>query len=193
MNKKIGILVFALILITGVAISFSSCKDDDIDKELAIGDEYAGGIIFYLDGSNGGFVCAKIDQNSGNGIQWSENQNSTTGAIGTAVGTGQANTNAIINDAGLNSDYAARICGELDLEGYSDWFLPSKDELDLMYQNLHNATSSIGNFQNNFYWSSTEDDAGDAWLQEFNSEGGQYYNSKDAAYMVRAVRAFVKE
>ena len=88
---------------------------------------------------------------------------------------------------------SARVCDELDLEGYTDWFLPSKDELILMYQNLHKATSPIGNFQTEFYWSSTEDDEGDAWLQEFNTDGDQNYDSKDALHSVRAVRVFVKE
>ncbi len=193
-NNRISILTFVVILITGVATIFSSCREeDDVEKKLAIGDEYAGGIIFYLSSENAGLVCAKTDQNNGNGIQWAEDQNSITGAIGTAVGTGQANTTAIIADAGTSIDYAARVCDELDLEGYTDWFLPSKDELNLMYQNLHKATSALGNFQTEFYWSSTEDDAGDAWLQEFNTEGGQYFNAKDSEFRVRAVRAFVKE
>ena len=160
---------------------------------IEIGDEYAGGIVFYIDGNCGGLVCAKTDQNNGNAMAWAGQQNSVTGATGTAVGTGQENTTKIINDAGTSIDYAARICDELDLEGYSDWFLPSKDELNLMYQNLHKATPAIGNFQTDFYWSSTEDDAGDAWLQEFNTDGDQYYDAKDAHHMVRAVRAFVKE
>jgi hypothetical protein len=193
MNRKISILTFVVIVITGMAMIFSSCNKEDDDNPLAIGDEYAGGIICYLDGNGGGLVCAKIDQNNGGGMAWAGNENSTTDATGTEVGTGQSNTTKIVNDAGTSIDYAARICDELGLEGYTDWFLPSKDELNLMYQNLHTATPSIGDFQTDFYWSSTEDDAGDADVQEFNADGDQNYDAKDALHMVRAVRVFVKE
>jgi len=195
MNRRISILTFAIIIISGMATIFSSCKkEDEVEKTLAIGDEYAGGIIFYLDNDDGGLVCAKTDQNGGNGIQWSEApHDNLTGATGIAVGTGQANTNKIVANEGTSVNYAARICDELDLEGYTDWFLPSKEELNLMYGNLHKATPSIGNFQVEFYWNSTENDEGDAWLQEFNNEGGQYYNAKGSEFKVRAVRTFIKE
>jgi hypothetical protein len=76
-------------------------------------------------------------------------------------------------------------------EGYNDWFLPSKDELDLMYKNLK--AKGLGEFGNNVYWSSSEYTNKNAWEQNF-SNGIQYdiYFSYGKAYpySVRAVRAF---
>ena len=157
---------------------------------IEIGDEYAGGIVFYINGDCGGLVCAKMDQNNGDKTPWFAGVYTTTGATATEVGSGQANTSAIVLSQGANTNYAAIICDELELEGYNDWFLPSKDELNLMYHNLHQALPAIGNFQTDFYWNSTEDDEGDAWLQEFNSEGSQYFDSKSSSQYIRAVRSF---
>ena len=81
---------------------------------------------------------------------------------GTAVGTGNQNTIDIVTgcaDAGT----AARICSDLVLNGYSDWYLPSKDELNLLYTN-HVA---IGGFVVGDYWTSTEVNSTNAWYQGF--------------------------
>lgn len=165
----------------------------EVERVLEIGDEYAGGIIFFLDGNAGGMVCTWKDQNDGNGMQWADQQGAVTGATGEAVGSGQGNTTAIVNEQGTDISYAARLCNELDFEGYTDWFLPSKDELNLIYVNLNNPSAPIGDFQNDFYWSSTEDDAGDAWLQDFGSDGDQNYDAKDAEHIIRAVRIFLNK
>ena len=81
------------------------------------------------------------------------------------------------------SIYAARLCHELG------WFLPSKDELNLMYVNLYK--QGLGSFVSGspFYWSSSGYDAYNAWWQTFFS-GDRYYNSRNVAYRVRPVRAF---
>lgn len=79
--------------------------------------------------------------------------------------------------------------------GFSDWYLPSKDELNLMYVNLH--LNGLGNFYigGNYYWSSTEDsDPGSsstrAWAQNFGNLGFQYSNHKGSTSLVRAIRSF---
>jgi hypothetical protein len=102
------------------------------------------------------------------------------------VGTGEQNTIDI--EAGCTTPgTAADICANLSLGGYSDWFLPSKDELDLMYENLK--VFGVGGFAVTFYWSSSEDSAFSAWAQYFGN-GNQYYNGKSNTFRVRAVRAF---
>ncbi|MBN1338807.1 MAG: DUF1566 domain-containing protein [Bacteroidales bacterium] len=151
---------------------------------LQMGMEINGGILFYLDGIGSGLVCTGIDQ--GTGAQWGC-YGTTTGSTGTAVGSGALNTTAIV--AGCSeTGTAARICDELALNGYSDWFLPSKDELNLMYQNLK--AIGMGGFTDGYYWSSSECSSGSAWIQRFTS-GYQYdYYSKVNFFHVRAVRAF---
>jgi hypothetical protein len=149
----------------------------------AIGEIYKGGIVFYLDGNGGGLVCAETDQSTN--AEWGC-YGTTIGGTGTGIGTGAANTAAIV--AGCSaSGIAARICNDLVLNSYSDWFLPSKDELNLMYQNLK--TAGIGGFADDYYWSSSEYSSNYAWIQYFYN-GYQYYFNKFSYNRVRAVRAF---
>lgn len=159
----------------------SCCFGDD----LCVGSFYQGGTIFYLDGNGGGLIAAPYlsDQEQGEWGCWGTN---LPGADGTAIGTGAQNTIDI--EAGCTtSGTAADICANLTLGGYSDWFLPSKDELNEMYLNK----SIIGELFSNRYWSSTELGSGIAWKQNFNN-GNQYiYNKHEFSEgAVRAVRAF---
>ena len=81
----------------------------------------------------------------------------------------------------------------MSLGGEIDWYLPSKYELNLMYQNIGKGNAlglgNIGNFANKYYWSSTEDDDRAAWRQYFGS-GDQSLDFKKSTHRVRAVRAF---
>jgi hypothetical protein len=160
---------------------------NDLDPnrdQRKIGERFAGGIIFYLDGKGGGLVCAESDQSTN--AQWGC-YDTNIGGTGTGIGTGAANTAAIV--AGCSeSGIAARICNDLVLNGYNDWFLPSQDELNLMYQNLKR--NGIGGFAvYGYWWSSSESSSGGAWKQNFYG-GGQYYYNKLYTFYVRAVRAF---
>ena len=139
-------------------------------------------------------IAAVQDQSSG--IRWYNGSSTTTGATGTAIGTGATNTTTIIAEQGdTETSYAAGLARAYTGGGYSDWFLPSKDELNKMYTNRATinttATSNSGSSfsTNNYYWSSTELGVNAAWLQSF-SNGNQYSSSKGFTYNVRAVRAF---
>lgn len=152
----------------------------------AIGESYGGGVIFYIDGTGQhGLIAATSDQATSN-IAWGCSSNILSGADGTSVGSGQQNTNDII--AGCSeSGIAARICSDLVFNGYSDWFLPSKDELSLMYNNK----SSIGGFGSSYYWSSTEyNNSTNAWQVSFTNGNIQGCYKGSGAYRVRAIRAF---
>jgi hypothetical protein len=128
-------------------------------------------------------IAATGDQSIG--IAWSNITNTLVGTTGTALGTGQANTAAIVGQAGCTSG-AAKLCDDLTEGSYSDWYLPSRDELDKLYINK----VAIGGFADNSYWSSSENSAYKAWIQHFY-DGGQYGSGKaNAHYRVRAVRAF---
>lgn len=163
-------------------------------NSLYVGQYYAGGIIFYLDGTgNHGLVCAANDQ--GGSTRWGC-PGTLIGATGTAMGTGATNTAAIV--AGCTApDSFAKVCDDLVLNGYSDWFLPSKLELNKMYLNLF--LNGIGNFNQGYcseYATSTEVDANTFVIQRFSSCGsasaGVYSNSNKeySSPLIRAVRSF---
>lgn len=153
---------------------------------FVLGDSYAGGLIIYLDGTGiHGYVCATTDQSTG--AVWGCYGTDLAGAQGTAVGTGNQNTLDIINGCGT-AGIAARLCSDLVLNGYDDWFLPSKAEIELMYTL---STHSLGGFSSVYYWTSSEYDFTYGTRRGFWS-GGEYYAyiSKNNAYYVRAMRAF---
>ena len=131
----------------------------------------------------------------------------TRGKTATAIGTGYANTARILS-GGLSKcvsgGTAAEVANKYSTHGdggsstsedavstddgwAGQWFLPSKDELKLMYDNK----VAIGGFSpDDSYWSSSEDDASIAWAQNFNKVGLQYYSNKYSSHYVRPVRAF---
>ena len=165
-----------------------------------LGGIYEGGILFYHDGNGGGLVAATSDQSIG--AEWGCYGNAILGADGIAIGTGAQNTIDIVN-AGCG--IAADICANYTDGTYSDWFLPSKDELNLMYLNIGQGNAlgfgtAHGNFGVDFYWSSTQSPydplypyqiANDAWLQYFSvGDGGGAYIQKVYNCSVRAIRAF---
>jgi len=171
---------------------------------LSVGDSYGGGIVAYIlqpEETNGvynydaskqhGLIAAIADQTSSEtGIIWAVTAHQSTSVGGTDIllGTGSANTDKIIAQNGVGIiTYAAGLARAHNGGEYSDWFLPSKDELNLMYTNLK--VQGVGGFANVSFWSSSELDAGLAWLQNFFS-GNQFSSLKSNANRVRAVRAF---
>jgi hypothetical protein len=106
------------------------------------------------------------------------------GADGTAIGTGNQNTIDIMAGC-ATADIAARVCGDLTEGGYSDWYLPSKDELNKLYINR----VAIGNFNASSYWSSSEVNANQAYYQVFFT-GDQLPESKSTGLTIRPIRSF---
>jgi hypothetical protein len=142
----------------------------------------AGGIVFYVDASKlHGLEAAPADQSS---AAWGCYGTLINGADGTAVGTGAQNTAAILAGC-LSAGIAARIADDYTLNGYAGWFLPSQDELNLLYQQK----AVVGGFANDYYWSSTDFSSNYAWYQDF-IYGAQHYGNKYFTLRVRAVRAF---
>jgi hypothetical protein len=160
-------------------------------KEYKVGDfGPAGGRIFYDKGrvTNGWRYLEAAPGETEFKAPWGAYQKNA-GGTDTAVGAGKRNTELIVSFLRRTgeSGRAAQLCDTLVFEGYDDWFLPSKDELDLMYKNLK--AKGLGEFGNAWYWSSSEYDGKYAWLQYF-SDGSQYYGTKPTTNSVRAVRAF---
>lgn len=157
-----------------------------------IGESYQGGIIAYIfvsgdtgyiAGQTHGLIAAAANQSTG--TAWGCGGTTLPGADGTTIGTGNQNTIDIMA-ACATAGIPARICGDLSLNGYTDWYLPSKDEIAKLYLNR----AAIGGFSNVYYWSSSEYTSTIAWVQHFGTGLLANTRSKNSSYYVRAVRSF---
>ena len=154
---------------------------------MPIGDIYQGGIIVYilqpgdLDYSaltEKGIIVSASDVSSG--VQWYNGSYGVkTSANDKLVRTGSSNTTKIVTTQGAGS-YAAKVCQDLSLNEYSDWQLPSIEELKILYS----ARSLTG-----AYWSSTEFEAGWNYVRVV-SDGQEGSRSKNVILKVRAIRYY---
>ncbi|MDR2151182.1 MAG: DUF1566 domain-containing protein [Spirochaetaceae bacterium] len=152
----------------------------------------AGGRIFYVKTEYSGgwryLECAPTDAGT---AEWGSIVLNGTGNL---LGTGKANTALLISglrQSGIRSGTAAHLCTAYSNAGFTDWFLPSKDELSYVYTNLKVRGYTLG-FTNNYYWSSTQgNNNNQSWYQGF-SDGYQstYYGEKNRVYSVRPIRSF---
>jgi hypothetical protein len=181
---KLQIIVLLTIIILG-----NSCKKKS-DPTLVVGQNYQGGIIAYIDRSGKhGLIAAKNDIN----------QMCVWGCQGKFIGTslsygqGQINTNKIISGC-TDVNSAANKCDVFVQDGYNDWFLPSFDELLLLYNNLHK--QGKGSFVASVYASSSEDSKGTNPNPSINmlrldfSVGYDAGTPKQGTYYVRPCRYF---
>jgi hypothetical protein len=162
-----------------------------------IGEEFIEGVIFHLwkdaQGVEHGLLIDKVNLSTNQA--WS---NVNTTLIGTAAQSswdGLSNCNAIVGQVG-HTNSAALLCLNSTNGGQSDWYLPSIDELSLLWHNRFNVNKTLSTISgatplppNIFYWSSTELDENSAWLFHFFS-GYANFDLKNDTYYVRAVRAF---
>ena len=195
----------------GSSVSDAGYQGEDFGRDeltttvYSIGDTGpAGGLIFYDKGfySDGWRYLEAASSDIGNsvfGYYRPDKENNNPIGTSLAVGSGKYNTERLVKYMDMDGtaysyssgedvkEYAARKCFDYSYGGYDDWFLPSKDELNLLSENLHK--KGLGSFDGSYYWSSSEYDAGSAWAQNFSS-GSQdlyyrYYGSR-----VRPIRAF---
>ncbi len=186
MNSKFKLIIKGIALL-GIVGLLSSCGGgggvpNTGSPFKAIGDTGpAGGIVFYIsDGGLHGLEAALADLPI---APW--------GCIGNLIGTtrvelyqGAQNTADIL--AGCpDTPIAADIAAGYTLNGFSDWFLPSRYELNRLYL----AKDVVGGFASISYWNSTEGDVNSAYLQDF-ANGNRGIDSKNGTIGVRAVRAF---
>jgi hypothetical protein len=156
----------------------------------------AGGLVFHDKGVvTNGWRYLEAAPNDIGPAQWGAHGTDVSGTS-TAVGTGRANTQRIVSVLEQRGeDAAALLCTSMNINGHTGWFLPSKDELNLMYVNLK--AKGLGRFGNGYYWSSSQESGVSAWIQRF-SDGSQDGTraswggpaEKNNTYSVRAVRQF---
>jgi hypothetical protein len=189
------------------SLTGSSCTNEG---PCAVGDTGpAGGIVFYDAGprSSGDryFEVGPVETEVA-GIPWKPltfNDKQTPLYIGTAsasakvqrvlakaFGMGEANTSKIVQRY-RGGNYPARYASTLVFGGYNDWYLPSKEELRLVYRTLGTATPRLGNLGKSFYWTSSEYDLNNAWTVNFK-DGQEFDREKwrvpDAAIGMKAIR-----
>ena len=199
-------LVIALICILGLVAACDNGSTSTTVVTYNIGDTGpGGGKIFYVglftDTSTGNtyhyLEAAPINQGTKDldGLAWASlafvstaisgmDNTGTLNTTDTPIGAGRKN-NALILATDATAP-AALACKNYNGGGKTDWFLPSKDELNEFYK--QRAIFGIGN-PAEVYWSSSQNNNGIAWDQLF-SNGDQDYLSKANQLSVRAIWAF---
>ncbi|MEI6853797.1 MAG: DUF1566 domain-containing protein [Bacteroidota bacterium] len=166
----------------------SANNDDGSCIYLYLGQSFQGGVVgyFFKEGDAGydasvlhGLIVAPA-------TIFTDKWGCIGDSVGTATafGTGDQNTAAIVN-ACADSGTAAKYCNDLVISDYSDWYLPSRDELLKLYANR----TSIGGFSSSYYWTSSENSANQVICIHMNS-GNALNINKDSTLKVRAIRRF---
>lgn len=157
-----------------VGTSYSS--ETTYISTLQVGQSYQGGIVAYISGSNGLIMSSVIGSS-----EWGCS-GSSLGSYQTAIGTGAANTSIIVSGC-ATVGIPARLCDDLVLNGYSDWYLPSRDEAMKMWDVLYLTESNIT------YWTSSEGSYSFTYANRvINSSSGEAL--KTNTFYVRAMRSF---
>ena len=170
---------------------------NEVSVIIGIGVNYQGGKLAYiLKSGDSGYVVGEfhgliVTPNDQGNAGWGCTGAVILGADGVVVGTGNQNTLDII--AGCSATgIAAKICSDLILNNYSDWFLPSNNELRILFQNR----VAIGGFSNDRYWSSSESpgltygEGMSAWSTDFFYGGEFCCYGRSQSMKVRAIRSF---
>jgi hypothetical protein len=180
MCKKLNMK--SILLVVVAFLMLSSCAK----SKHKIGDMYKGGYIFYINRWGKGMCAAPKDASKGS--RWGCYGTLVDGANGFERGTGEQNTKDILSGCD-DVKSAAYISDNYVSEEYEDWYLPSIDELELMYNELH--VQGFGDFGYGPYWSSTQDFSLGAWYINFSTgERNNNRNKADIGVKVRAVRSF---
>ena len=196
-NKQNQLTAGSNITITGNIISATTSGGGGFTH--FIGEEFGGGVIFHLwkdsQGVEHGLIVDKTDLSTSQA--WSNIDQTLIGATAQNSWDGFSNSNAIVGQAGHTTS-AAALCLNSTNGGQSDWYLPSIDELSLLWHSRFNVNKSLSAIAgatdlpiSAYYWSSTEYDYNLAWYFTFlYGTASLNENGKSTTYYVRAVRAF---
>ncbi len=176
---------------------------------FAVGDTGpGGGKIFYVDKSRSvGSQCFEAARDgwadgADPSATWGCAGTTILGPFGLGIGTGEVNTTTIVDGCGT-AGIAARLADTYSGGSQTDWFLPSRDELNQLCKYARNQTTTAANqsvvcdgdgsrqpgFAADLYWSSSQDNVDLAWPQNFGT-GFQGEAGKVFSLSVRPVRAF---
>ncbi len=180
-----------VVLIAGCAGAPEPRQEASAVVEYSPGDVGpAGGIVFYVDRSSAhswtyleAAPAGWFDGGDDPVVSWGE-MGVEVGASGSAIGTGRENTALIAQQSG---EYAAKVVAETEINGYSDWFLPSLGEIDEMYECLFRG--EMGDLAREGYWTSTERNPDRAMIRNLDT-AGQISGQKMHENRVRPIRAF---
>lgn len=166
-----------------------------------IGEEFGGGVVFHLwkdaQGVEHGLIVDKTDLSTAQ--VWSNIDATLIGASAQSIWDGLSNSNAIVGQAGHTSS-ASALCLNSTNGAQSDWYLPSVQELNMLWNNYYTVARSLTQISGAtqlqtayYYWSSTEFGISSAWYFNFGNGTANdfgYYGVKGDSFHVRAVRAF---
>lgn len=157
----------------------------DFPLDSFYGKFYQAGFIFHINEDGSGIIAALNDHP--NLVSWGCPGVTIEGADAASIGSGMTNSSSIISQC--DDEFGgASICNKHVSSGYSDWYLPSEDELKKMYTKLRKV--GIGNLTNEYYWSSTEGESFNTGQRILFQDGTNGASTKSNAHRVRAVRNF---
>jgi hypothetical protein len=180
-------LIPNLATVTGVTIN--DCPT--IGNVCSDGSIYAG---VSPDGNKAMYVTTAANENSG--TPWNDGTNNwrdtslaNCSSSESTCRTGKSNSSTLATEdsssaAGIQNHNAAQYCENLTAHGQTDWYLPAKDELNVLFTNR----TAIGGFAGAWYWSSSEINSVYAWVQNFTNGHQGYHGGKHGSYRVRCVR-----
>ena len=187
---------FRLILLIVFLSSCGGSSKNEPSPNIQIGDYHEGGIVFYIDESGEHGLVASVS-NIGS-FKWeptswgASSWNNYTYILGTEIffGFGESNTDNIISQLPISNvqQSAAAKANQHQFSGFNDWYLPSKEELELMYYHLNDENT----FSNGEYWTSSQYDINAVWTYMVNlsNNTGGNYKSKGENAIVRPIRSF---
>ena len=184
--------------------SAPSSASNSVTPNVAVGDLLQGGVVYYiaptptdLDGDGKvdiGLICAL--ENQSEGIEWilgGDSQTTENGNTLEAIGTGQTNTTAMMNQAGYTGG-AAQAADDYSVTDngvtYTDWFLPSKDELNEMYLQKALIEAAAGSAFGGNYWSSSEHNDDKTYIHNLINGADSRTTKNNEVPRVRAIRTF---
>lgn len=198
-NSVLLILVTLLVFVSG-------CVREESPENVSIGEPYQGGVVahifqpgdpLYVEGKTTGIIIAPVEEVFTS--QWGC-QGTAVGGTSVALGAGRKNTELVLafhnalpnfyNNPTLchpanNGTVAARVTLDFNLGGFNDWFMPSLEEMNYLYDNR----DLIGGFSTVEYWSSCESNAANACVMSFVT-GEQLSKPKSEERRVRVIRFF---